>query len=388
MADINDEVIAGLTSAITALLPPVADLDLRPVLMVNPVRITPTGLGGFVGPSADPPGDVVGRRMEARVSVTVKAEDDDGLGPAVTRVTHAVLGAERGTLLEQGILRVVLGELGPRAMGPGGSRSAQIVRRDVDFTVLYEYLRRPEEGEGIIREIPLTVSPPAARVAPAGPGGPADEEPVPPPPPPPPPEPEPLLTGDFTAASLALFEGVDDPLTTRSRPSDWRWAEAERRIEQRSGIFGGASRIPSLRPGTYLVLRSGDSRPALADLDLTVRMEAGSPGGIGLVFRWQDVDNFYFFLMDAQRGSRILARKVGGSFSDLDTPAFDGGTGFATGTPHDVRLSVRGTVFQVEIDGAPALRGEDASLAGAGRVGLMCRACDQAFFYGMDLRRP
>lgn len=375
MTDIHREVIDGLTAALTSLLPTVPDLTLRPILMVNPVRITPTGLGGYVGPSTDPAGDVVGRRLEARVTVTVKAGDDDGLSAAVSEVTHALMGAERRALLERGILRLALGELGP---GATGSPGAQVARREVDFSVLYEHLREPEAGEGIIRRIPLHVGPFPEGAAPAEPA-------PPPPPPPPPPAPAPLLSGDFTAESFALFEAVDDPLTSRRKPSAWSFSAAEGRAEERSGIWGGANRTPSLRPGTYLVLRTGDAIPALDDFDVTARMEAGAAGGIGLVFRWQDVDNFYFFLMDAKRSSRIIGKKVAGSFSELEVPAQDLATGFSTGAVHTVRLTARGGVFEVELDGTPALRGEDASLAGPGRVGLMARDCGQAFFYGVEL---
>jgi hypothetical protein len=181
---------------------------------------------------------------------------------------------------------------------------------------------------------------------------------------------------------------VDDPQTTRNRPSQWAWAAAQRRIEQRSGIWGGSSRSPEQRPGGYLVLRTTPTLPALADLDLTARMEAGTRGGIGVVFRWQDVDNFYFFLMDSQRNSRILAKKVGGVFQNLATPALDPTTGFTVPGVRLVRLEVRGDTFRVSIDGSPALLGRDASLAGPGRVGMMSRACDQSFFYGVELIRP
>ena len=382
----NDEVVQGLTTALAGLLPAGPDLSLRPLLTVVPVRLTPTGLGGYVAPSSDPAGDVVGRRLQARVSVTVRAGDEDSLGPAVTGVTRALLAADRATLVQQGILRVTLGELGTRSVAPNGQ-----ARRDVDFDVLYEFLKGPTEAEGVIREIELALAPgdpggaPADRVpAPGAPVAPV----APVVPPEPPPAPPPLLQGDFTAQSLAAFEVVDDPLTTRSRPSRWAWAPATSRIEQRSAIMGGDSRVPALRPGTYAVLRTTPALPALADFTLTARMEAGTAGGIGVVFRWQDVNNFYFFLMDSQRNSRVIGKKVGGAFQSLDTPALDAAAGFANGTPHQVRLRVQGNSFEVRIDGGAALVGRDASLAGAGRVGLMSRSCDQAFFYGVDLVRP
>jgi hypothetical protein len=136
------------------------------------------------------------------------------------------------------------------------------------------------------------------------------------------------------------------------------------------------------------VLRTTPDLPALADFILTARMEAGTAGGLGVVFRWQDVNNFYFFLMDSARNSRVIGKKVAGAFQNLDTPALDAAAGFATGAPHPVRRRVQGDSFEVQVDGGAALAGRDASIAGAGRVGLMSRSCDQAFFYGVDLVRP
>ncbi|MBV9774802.1 MAG: hypothetical protein JO040_12685 [Gemmatimonadetes bacterium] len=389
----NDEVIQGLTDVLTGLLPASADLSLRPVLMVNPVRITPTGLGGLVAPSADPAGEVVGRRLQARVSVTVKAADEDGLGPAVTGVTQAFLGVDRATLIRQGVLRLTLGELGADSVAANGR-----ARREVGFDVLYEFLKGPSEAGGIIQTIPLqlNVGDPGAAPAPGPAPAPAPSPgPAPGPglapvvtPPAPPAPPPPLLQGDFTAQSLAGFEVVDDPLTTKSKPSQWSWAAAAHRIEQRSAIMGGDSKVPALRPGTYLVLKTTPSLPAVADFTLTARMEAGAAGGIGLVFRWQDPNNFYFFLMDSLRNSRILARKVAGVFAPLSTPALVTTASFSVGAVHQVRLQVQGDTFVVRIDGGEALTGRDASLPGAGRVGLMSRSCDQAFFYGVDLVRP
>ena len=102
-----------------------------------------------------------------------------------------------------------------------------------------------------------------------------------------------------------------------------------------------------------------------------------------MVFRWQDENNFYFFLMneDDDRKYRVLGRKVEGVFQDLETPALDKTKGFEVGRLYDVKLIAEGPAFQVYLDGERILEGRDAALAAPGRVGLMSRNNKQAFFY-------
>jgi hypothetical protein len=91
---------------------------------------------------------------------------------------------------------------------------------------------------------------------------------------------------------------------------------------------------------------------------------------MGLVLRWKNADNFYFFLMDSARKYRRLGKKVAGVFSELDTPAFDASQGFVVGRPYRVRVRAQGTVLQVFFDDLLVLNGEDSSLADPGRAGF------------------
>jgi hypothetical protein len=144
MNTITNEPIDALAAAIRSLLPEVADPAVRPGLMVNPLWVVPTGLGGFVGMSADPQGQILGRRLEATVEVIAKALNAEALSEAVTTVTRALLSADRATLLELGLLNVTLDEVGPKvALGAPGS----ITERALTFRVLFEFLKQPEEAE-------------------------------------------------------------------------------------------------------------------------------------------------------------------------------------------------------------------------------------------------
>ena len=179
---------------------------------------------------------------------------------------------------------------------------------------------------------------------------------------------------DFGADTLAEFDVIDDAAATTDAPSAWAHDAAfDGSIRQTSNIFGSAGDINTTpdKPGTYLVRRTSPQWPALRDLTLRGRLRAGDEDGIGYVFRFQDADNFYFFLMDRARKYQRLGKKVGGVFRELDTPAVEGlAQGHELDRTYDISIAAAGDAFSVFIDGARALTGRDGSLRQPGRVGL------------------
>lgn len=358
MVSVNNEALEALTTALRSLLPPVADPDLQPSLVVLPGRISPAGIGGVIGLNEDPRGDIVGRRLEATALVTVRGEDSAGLDSAVADVTRALVAADRAALLESGILRITLDKVGqrPEPRPGGGPDRAQV--RELSFKVLYEFLKRPEAAEGVIQEIPIDLEVNDTGAVPRI-----------------------LLSGGFMEGSLDWFEVVNDPLATHGAPSQWGYNAAEARIEQRANIRGGSTGVNTNKPGTYLVLRTSASRPAVQDFLFEVEFSSADNGGIGVVFRWQDVDNFYFFLANNARGYRLVGKKVAGAFAQLATPALDNTRSYTVGARHTLRVTAQRDTFRVYMDGGLALTGADGSIAGPGRVGFMTHANNRAFFH-------
>ena len=83
-------------------------------------------------------------------------------------------------------------------------------------------------------------------------------------------------------------------------------------MRQTRGIFGGATTRSAIdKPGTVLV--SGD--PAWANIDYSVTASTPDNDGIGVVFHYQDENNYERFSMDSQRHYRRLVKKVDGRFS-------------------------------------------------------------------------
>jgi hypothetical protein len=114
-------------------------------------------------------------------------------------------------------------------------------------------------------------------------------------------------------------------------------------------------------------------------------LSADDDDGIGLVFRFQDVNNFYFFYADSQRGYRLLGKKTAGQFEHMSEEAVDETGGYETGVRFDVTVEAVGPFVRVLLDNRQVLQSEDASIAGPGHVGFMARQNNAAFFYGLSL---
>jgi hypothetical protein len=359
LASIDTEALSGMSAAVASLFPPPEREELATGLVVSAARITPTGVGGYVAPSASPVGDVLGRRVTADLRLIVRADTGPELEAAMNGLTTALLGAERRTLLEKGIQKLSLAGLGQRVI-PGGEEESALATWDVGVAVVYEHLKTPEEPAGVIESIPMAIE--------AGTG-------------------ERLARLEFAADPLAQFDLVDDPQAGTGGPSEWAWDGAQGRLEQRSAIRGGQANAPADRAGTLAVLKASAGGEAVADCVVEAWLGADAAGGIGVVFGYRDPANYAFALLDAARGERVIAVKAGGVFRPLQAPAFDASAGFATGTTHHLRVAVRGGRVEAWLDGVRVLAGQDTVLETAGRVGFIARHAETAFYHGLGLTR-
>ena len=146
---IGAEALDKLLVTLQSLLPPIIDPVLPATMQVVPVRISTIGVGGVIGISQNPAGEIQGRRVEATVLVTAAAKDTTSLGTAVTSIARAFT-SDPGGLRASGIERLVLAALGP-APASGGAT----VQRELTFDVIYEYLKFPSADEGQIKEVPI-----------------------------------------------------------------------------------------------------------------------------------------------------------------------------------------------------------------------------------------
>jgi hypothetical protein len=146
---IGAEALDKLLVTLQSLLPPIIDPVLAATVQVLPVRISTIGVGGVIGISQNPAGEIQGRRVEASVVVTAAAKDTTSLGTAVTAIAMAFT-ADPGGLRASGIERLVLAALGPAPAG-----GAATFQRELTFDITYEYLKFPLADEGQIKEVPI-----------------------------------------------------------------------------------------------------------------------------------------------------------------------------------------------------------------------------------------
>lgn len=147
MDAISIAALNGLSAVVTDLfdaLTPAPDVELYPL------KILPTGLGGYIAPHDDPEGDLLGRRIEAQVRLIITGTTPNALATRTAAAQKAVLGLSAAERRQRGLLRV--------GLDPTVAPVTQANRRAVGFAILYEYIHIPTEAGGIIHEIPITVN--------------------------------------------------------------------------------------------------------------------------------------------------------------------------------------------------------------------------------------
>jgi hypothetical protein len=152
MNGINIEAIDALATAVQALLPEVTDQDLQPLVRVYPRRIVATGVGSLVGLSKEPRGEILGRRLEAQVAVTVKARTPEELATSVAMFSRSLVGAERADLRHHGIFRLSLQQPETGSIEPVNGGPDTIAKQDLPMEVLFEYLKHPEASADRCRD--------------------------------------------------------------------------------------------------------------------------------------------------------------------------------------------------------------------------------------------
>lgn len=317
-------------------------------------NLTP-GVGAYVGFHDDPAGDITAVRIDTTASIRVEARSSDISG-LVQDITSAVMGVERAVLQQAGIYRLKMSELEPLQQETG-NRSSRVIH----FSLLYEHLTLPTESEFQIDDIVLDMD---LNVA----GGNAEV----------------IVNTGFDADWEDTFEVVDDPGAVQDPPSNWQFDGGEVALHQTSAIRGGSTGLTATKPGTYLLLKTGSSTPPLQDFLVDVDFSSIDDNGVGFVFRYQDVDNFYFCVLSAGNNYAMLGKKTSGSFSFLDEGGQANVTPYQVATKHRLKLVVVGSRFLVYVDDDFLVAGSDEAISNAGQAGLMCHGNDDVFFYRLQ----
>lgn len=348
------DAIQALNLTVAGLLPPPASPALAPEILINPVKSHPAGIGGFVGMHPDPTGEIHARRLQAQVVIRVKADDISGLSVAEAAVTNALVGASQTNLRSQGIFRISRDTLFGQTFVGGDGGLAVAAGKDIRFDIDFEYRRLPALAAGLISDVPLDLLLHATAGAPRV-----------------------LFAADFDGDPLSSFFAIDDAPVSAG-PGNWIYNAVAGQVEQTTAVNGGSNAFNASKRGTYLVLQPA-MIPALPnDWVLYAEMGADS-GGLGLVFHYQDIDNFYFFIMSQPTPYRFLGKKSAGVLGFLDLSGQDNGNGYGAGD-HSIRLAQQKGEFHLAIDNVPALTARENASPPAGSVGFLSRNCATARF--------
>lgn len=161
-------------------------------------------------------------------------------------------------------------------------------------------------------------------------------------------------------------------------PSQWEVTEGE--LRQTSNIFGESTDGSVLgKPGTYAL--GGDA--AWTNCRVSVRLRSDDNDAIGVMFRYQDADNYYRFSMDQQHSYRRLIKKVAGEVTLL----WEDAAQYTLGREYILTLDCVGERLTGYLDGVPLFTVEDAALA-TGRIGLYCWSNTGAHFAEVRVAAP
>ena len=165
---------------------------------------------------------------------------------------------------------------------------------------------------------------------------------------------------------------------TISAPSEWKLEKGV--LRQTSNIFGGSFSPTDLpKPGTCALA----GRLEWKDYQLTLRLRSDDNDAIGVVFRYQDRNNYYRFSMDSERKYRRLVKCFKGKFYLLWQDA----VAYNKKQTYGLRVVVRRSRLQGWIDGALLFDMPDGDLT-HGLIGLYCWGNTGAYFYHVRVTPP
>ncbi len=348
MDSIAEQALAALNTLVTGMMPPAVPGGLDRQVRVLPQKISPTGLGAYVGLHQDPQAGLFGRRVQAMVQVLVSGGNDATALNHLGAVTNALLTQDRADLRTKGIFQL--------QNTAQESRSAQ-------FQLLYEYIAVPMAGEGEIRDLDLQLglndTPYRARLA------------------------WEVATSSMAGNPLSMneFQVADDPDVNANSPaSHWILNTVDKRIEQTAAVRGGPLTTAQPRKaGAQLLWRPASSPLSLERFALAMSFESTSEDGIGLVFNRVDDQNFCYFLASRRHQYHLFGRKRAGVYSFIG--AANTAAGFDLNQLQELEVLVYDGKLKAMLNGRQTLAVDAGENLPAGEVGFLTHGNNGARFY-------
>ena len=123
------------------------------------------------------------------------------------------------------------------------------------------------------------------------------------------------------------------------------------------------------------------------DVDISVRFRPVSGGvdqAAGLIWRYQDANNYYIVRANALEGNVVLYKVENGKRTDLPLKGSGRTYGKKASVPKNtwsqLGVTVRGPLFTVSLNGQGLYEVEDTTFTGAGKVGVWTKADSVTYF--------
>ncbi|MFU2487930.1 hypothetical protein [Thauera sp. WH-1] len=142
---LSQAALNALGLSIHGLLPGDSPAGLNRSLLIEARRVRPLGLGGYVGNHVEPEGALLGRRLAARVSISIGGGNEANARAHAGSLAEQLLCLSRGERLAAGILRLERAD----------SSDARVIIFDID----YEFISTPTTAEGVISDLVLDIAP-------------------------------------------------------------------------------------------------------------------------------------------------------------------------------------------------------------------------------------
>jgi hypothetical protein len=177
-----------------------------------------------------------------------------------------------------------------------------------------------------------------------------------------------LLSDDFNDGNYDGWSLVDQGTMGGSMA----WSAANGVMVQSSNVHSSISVDPIAKLGTYAYWQAGTG---WTDYTASITIKSTDNDAIGIMFRYQDENNYYRFIWDKERNSRQLVKCEDGNFSVLAEDSVP----YVTDTNYQVKISVQGDLLNVAIDGSLILSATDSSFS-TGTIALYSWGNSSSYF--------
>ncbi len=148
------------------------------------------------------------------------------------------------------------------------------------------------------------------------------------------------------------------------------WSVVGGELRELNMVEDASARIGTYQLGSYVVLNAGSG---LTDYRFAVTTNHLVANGVlaedvGVMFRYQNANNYYRLSLNARHGYTRLEKRVGGAFSTLAVNS----RGYKPSVSQAIVIETRGTSFLVWINGDPVFAVTDPSLT-SGTVALYAK---------------